>query len=298
MSAHQMLVALPRVDGVTETEDLADGIGALVESIRAAWPGKPAQSVRLLPGVLPFEELPAADELTGADAGLAVGIHERDLSPMRLNFAADPHFFLLADTESGKTSFLRVLARRICQAYSPDEARIVVVDHRRGLLGEISEEYLLGYGTDDARSRGLIAEVAEALAKRLPGEDVTPEQLRSRSWWQGPEIFVLVDDYDMVATHKQHPLMPLLPLIAQGTDIGLHVVPARRTGGAGAGLFEPFLARMREVGTPGLLMSGDRDEGPLLGGMRAQVLPPGRGWLVDRRGHKGLVQLAWLPPRE
>ena len=44
------------------------------------------------------------------------------------------------------------------------------------------------------------------------------------------------------------------------------------------------------------MMSGDRDEGPLLGGMRAQVLPPGRGWLVDRRGGKEFVQLAWQPP--
>lgn len=162
----------------------------------------------------------------------------------------------------------------------------------------MGKEHLLGYGTNDEQSGRMLLETAKALSKRLPGQDVTPEQLRKRSWWEGPEIFVLVDDYDMVATHKEHPLMALLPLAAQGSDIGLHVVLARRTGGAGRGLFEPFLGRLREVGTPGLMMSGDRDEGPLLGGMRAQVLPPGRGWLVDRRGQKGLVQLAWLPERE
>ncbi|WP_433269063.1 type VII secretion protein EccCa [Actinosynnema sp. CS-041913] len=298
MTAHQTLVALPRIDGSPRADDVTDGVRALVEAVRAAWPGEPAPSVRLLPGVFPFAELPAADAVTGPDAGLAVGIHEHDLSPLRLDFAADPHFFLLADTQSGKTSFLRVLARRICAAYAPEQARIVLVDHRRGLLGEVGEQHLLGYGTNDTHSRGLLAEVAEAMTARLPGPAVTPEQLRARNWWQGPEIFVLVDDYDMVATHKDHPLMPLLPLAAQGADIGLHVVLARRSGGAGRGLFEPFLGRLREVGTPGLMMSGDRDEGPLLGGMRAQVLPPGRGWLVDRRGHKGLVQLAWLPPRE
>ncbi|WP_449224195.1 type VII secretion protein EccCa [Amycolatopsis speibonae] len=298
MSKHQVLLALPRTDGRNTTEDLAEGTAELVNAIGAAWPGPPAPSVRLLPGLLPYEELPATDELTGAEAGLAVGIHERDLSPMRLDFGADPHFFLLADTESGKTAFLRTLGRRIEKAYRPDQARIVVVDHRRGLLGEIGDDHLLGSGTNDAHSRELLGEVAEAMTKRLPGKDVTPEQLRARSWWEGPEIFVLVDDYDMVATHKQHPLMPLLPLVAQGSDIGLHVVLTRRSGGAGAGLFEPFLSRLREVGTPGLMMSGDRDEGPLLGGMRAQVLPPGRGWLVDRRGGKGLVQLAWLAPRE
>jgi DNA segregation ATPase FtsK/SpoIIIE, S-DNA-T family len=296
MSGHQVLVALPRVDGTASTDDLADGLSVLVDAVAAAWPGAPAPRVRLLPAMVTVDELPDTDELTGPDAGFAVGIRERDLSPVRLNFSEDPHFFLLADTQSGKTAFLRQLAGRICRAYTPEQARIVLVDHRRGLLDEVGEEHLLGYGTNDAHSKGLLAEVADAMAQRLPGQDVTPEQLRTRSWWQGPRIFVLVDDYDMVATHKEHPLMALLPLVAQGADIGLHVVLARRTGGAGRGLFEPFLARLREVGTAGLMMSGDRDEGPLLGGMRAQVLPPGRGWLVDRRGSKEFVQLAWQPP--
>lgn len=298
MTGHQMLVALPRIDGVGGTEDLTGGVEAMVQAVGAAWEGEPAPSVRLLPGMLPYEELPAADTLTGAEAGLAVGIHEQDLSPMRLDFAADPHFFLLADTQSGKTTFLRTLVRRIENAYQPSEARIIAIDHRRGLLGEIGDDHLLGFGANDKHSRDLLAETAQVLTKRLPGPDITPEELRSRSWWQGPEIFVLVDDYDMVATHAEHPLLSLLPLIAHGSDIGLHVVVARRTGGAGRGLFEPFLGRLRELGSPGLMMSGDRDEGPLLGGMRAQVLPPGRGWLVDRRGRKGLVQLAWVPPRE
>lgn len=296
MSGHQVLVALPRIDGRAEPDDLTDGLAALVDAITSAWPGTRAPRVRLLPGLVSAEELPATDEVTGPAAGFAVGIHEKDLTPVRLNLAEDPHFFVLADTQCGKTAFLRQLAGRICRAYTPEQARIVLIDHRRGLLGEIPETHLLGNGTNDAHSRGLLAEVADALTKRLPGQDVTPEQLRARNWWQGPRIFVLVDDYDMVATHKEHPLMALLPLVAQGADIGLHVVLTRRTGGAGRGLFEPFLSRLREVGTAGLMMSGDRDEGPLLGGMRAQVLPPGRGWLVDRRGGKEFVQLAWQPP--
>ncbi|MFB9924362.1 type VII secretion protein EccCa [Amycolatopsis halotolerans] len=296
-SKHQMLIALPRIDGGHSVGDLPEGLAGLVTAIADAWPGAAAPPVRLLPGVLAYDELPAADALSGPDAGLAIGVHEHDLSPLRLDFANDPHFFVLADTQSGKTSFLRTVARRICAAYTPEQARIVLIDHRRGLLGEIPDEYLLGTGTNDAHSIALLNEVVTRLSRRLPGPDVTPEQLRAKNWWQGAEIFVLVDDYDMVATHQNHPLMPLLPLAAQAGDIGLRIVLARRTGGAGKGLYEPVLNRMREVGAAGVLMSGDRDEGPLLGGMRAQVLPPGRGWLVDRRGNKGLVQLAWSPPR-
>ena len=58
------------------------------------------------------------------------------------------------------------------------------------------------------------------------------------------------------------------------------------------------MTALRETGSPGLVMSGDRDEGPLLGNVRPQPLPPGRGWLVNRRNESRPVQLAWLPPAE
>jgi DNA segregation ATPase FtsK/SpoIIIE, S-DNA-T family len=91
-------------------------------------------------------------------------------------------------------------------------------------------------------------------------------------------------------------LLPLMEFLPQGRDIGLHVVVTRRSGGAGRALYEPFLARMRDVGAIGLLMSGSKDEGALLGGVKAEPLPPGRAKLITRRGGTQLVQLAWLPP--
>jgi hypothetical protein len=35
---------------------------------------------------------------------------------------------------------------------------------------------------------------------------------------------------------------------------------------------------------------------PLLGGMRPEALPPGRGWLITRSEGRQLVQLAHHPP--
>jgi S-DNA-T family DNA segregation ATPase FtsK/SpoIIIE len=205
---------------------------------------------------------------------------------------------LLGDADAGKTTFVRTFARRIVDTYTPEQARILLVDHRRSLLGEVPQQYLIGYGTDTATTTKLVEATATGMKARLPGADVTPEQLRKRNWWTGPELFVLVDDYDLVSSAMGNPLLPLMEFLAQGRDIGMHVVITRRSGGASRALFEQFLARLRDVGAIGLLMSGDKAEGPLLGGVKAEELPPGRAKLVSRRGDPQLVQLAWLPPAE
>jgi DNA segregation ATPase FtsK/SpoIIIE, S-DNA-T family len=289
-------MALPRLDAVQSADDLPAGMSGLVDAVAAAWLGERAPQVRMLPTKLPYDALPPADD--PGTLQLAVGIVESDLGPAYLDFRADPHLLVVGDTESGKTGLMRLLTRRIVDTYTPQQVRLIVVDHRRGLLGEVPPDYLLGFGVDKDSTAGLMAEAARAMNDRLPGADVTPAQLRNRSWWRGPELFVLVDDYDLVTSPTSNPLLPLMPLLAQGGDIGLHVVLTRRTGGAGRAMYEQFFNRMRDVGAPGLMLSGDKAEGPLLGGLKAEPLPPGRGRLISRRGSPMPVQLAWLPPSE
>jgi S-DNA-T family DNA segregation ATPase FtsK/SpoIIIE len=288
MTKHQMLVALPRIDAGD------NGLQELVSAVASSWPGAPAPRVRTLPALLPAAELPPAD----AGHQLTIGIAENDLGPVQLDFGAEPHFMVFGDAEAGKTNFLRLLARRIVSSYSPDEARIMLVDHRRGLLGEVPEEYLLGYGTDKPATAGLVQSVARVAADRMPPADITPEKLRRRGWWAGPELFVLVDDYDMIASAMDNPFMPLFDYLQHGRETGLHLVLTHRTNGAGRSLYQQFMSRMRDIGTPGLMMSGDRLEGALLGGLRPEALPPGRGRLVRHRGGVQLIQLAWSPPSE
>ncbi|WP_405063925.1 type VII secretion protein EccCa [Kribbella sp. NBC_01505] len=291
-SRHQFLTARPQLSN-DAIDGTSEGISRLVDQIAAAWTGAGAPPVLLLPGEVPSAEL---DGESDKDRGLAIGVAERDLSPVRLSFAEDPCFILLGDTGTGKSGFLRTVAKRVQEVYTPEEARLVVVDHRRSLLSGIEGPHLLGYGTNHQVTQNLIAEVCQALTERLPGSDVTAQQLSERSWWTGPELFVLIDDYDLVATVEGHPLMPLMPFIPQAADIGLRVIVARRTGGAGRGLFEPVIGRMRDIASPGILLSGAREEGPLLGGLRPQQLPPGRGHLIGRQGTAKLIQLA-MPPQ-
>ncbi|MEV6931463.1 type VII secretion protein EccCa [Dactylosporangium sp. NPDC051485] len=289
----QFLGALPRVDGQPVVEDLADGVEKLVAEIRQSWPAAGAPPVRLLPATLPYESLPVTDR---ERSGLPIGIAESDLRPVWVDLAADPHFLLFGDSASGKSAFLRAFGQAIIDRYELVEARMIVVDYRRSLLGAFDSPHLIGTGTSAQTAKTIMDEVIGVLKARLPGPDVTIEQLRNRSWWKGPELYVLVDDYDLVAGGSTNPITPLLDFLSQARDVGLHLILTRRTGGASRALYEPVLMRLRELGSPGVLLSGERDEGALLGNVRSAHQPPGRGYYVTRKEGGRLVQLAWQPP--
>jgi S-DNA-T family DNA segregation ATPase FtsK/SpoIIIE len=249
----------------------------------------------MLPAVVPFSAIESVRD-ENEPLSLPVGIAEADLRPVLVDFDSEPHFLLFGDSESGKSTFLRALATTITSRFTPEQARLIIVDYRRSLLGAVQSDHLIGYGTAAAQTLELIKSVGGYMAGRLPGPDVTPEQLRTRSWWTGPECFVLVDDYDLVATGPTNPIQPLLDYLAQARDVGLHLIVTRRSGGAGRAMFEPVIQRLRELSSPGLIMSGDRDEGPLLGNVRPSIQPPGRGWLVTRKEGARLIQVAHVPP--
>lgn len=141
-----------------------------------------------------------------------------------------------------------------------------------------------------------MAEFAAFLKERLPGDDVTPEQLANRSWWKGPEFWVLVDDYDLVVTSEGNPLAALQPLLAQAGDVGLHLVIARRMGGASGALYERVLRSLIDLGSTGIMLSGNPDEGQVIGRVRPVRALPGRAIVVSREAGTFRAQLAWSDP--
>ncbi|MFJ8577397.1 type VII secretion protein EccCb [Micromonospora sp. NPDC093277] len=288
------LTALARIDGRGDVADLTEAAAALADRVAAAWPGEPAPPVRLLPRQLSAAELDEVRDPTAT--GLPIGLDEADLAPVHLDFDREPHLIVFGDAECGKSNLLRLVARQIISRYSPEQARLMVADYRRSLLHAVEGEYLLHYAAARPAFVEGLDQVRQAMERRLPGPDVSYDQFRERSWWQGPELFLLVDDYDLVATGGTNPLSVLHELLPHARDIGLHLIVARRVGGAARALYEPVLQRLRELDSPGLLMSGSREEGPLLGGLRPQPMPPGRGTLVRRRDGNRVVQTAWSPP--
>jgi S-DNA-T family DNA segregation ATPase FtsK/SpoIIIE len=293
-----LLVALPRIDSRPTDADLADGVADLVRRVAEAWHADPAHAdapaVRLLPAHVSYREV-AAVAAVGAGAnppGLPIGLNERELASVVLDLDADPLFLVFGDGESGKSTFLRAVATGIVERYSPDQARVLVVDYRRTLLDVVPPAHLAGFAGSAPAATALLAELRVQLDARLPGPEVTSEQLRERSWWSGRQVFVLIDDYDLVATPTGNPLAALMDLLPHAKDIGLRVIVCRRTAGASRALFEPVMQRIRELGGSGLVLSGSRDEGVILGATRPTPLPPGRGVLVRRRGVSELVQIA------
>ncbi|MDQ4215254.1 type VII secretion protein EccCa [Microbacterium sp. ASV81] len=296
----QMLTALPRVDGVEDASTLADGVDDLLRRVAAAWRGPSGPKLRLLPDRIGHDELRA---LAARNAGgtepreILLGIDEANLAPFSIDPVAEPLLYLYGDADSGKSSMLRGVVHEITRLYGPNEAKIFVVDYRRALLGEIPQDYLGAYLTSHELAEGGMGELAAFFQSRIPGPDVTPEQLRTRSWWTGAEGFVLVDDYDLVATSQGNPIAVLAPLLAQAADLGLHVILTRRTGGASRAAYDPIIQRMTDLGATGILLSGNPEEGQLIGKVRPIPAIPGRAQIVSRDRGVVAAQLLWVPPR-
>jgi S-DNA-T family DNA segregation ATPase FtsK/SpoIIIE len=281
----QNLAALPRIDGVQWADDLTAGVANLVDTVRTSWTGPSAAPVRLLPADVTLAELPAEF----AAGQIVLGMEGVRLQPVVLDPRLDQGLVVLGDAESGKTSVIRSLAGQVTSIWTPGQAKIVLIDYRRTLLGEFGGDSVLSYAATAQQAVDTVAGLVEGFTKRLPGTDVTPEQLRTRSWWTGPEIYILVDDYDLV-TGGQNPLLPLVEFLPQARDIGLHLIITRRAGGASRALMDPVVGRLRELGQPAVVLSAPRDEGTLYG-VRPSQLPPGRGTLVSRRYGTVPVQL-------
>jgi S-DNA-T family DNA segregation ATPase FtsK/SpoIIIE len=291
------LSALPRIDGRPDAATLGDGVEQMVARISNAWPGPDGPKLRLLPELLTVDDLLVhAEPATLSSRRLLLGVNEKELAPVGLDPESEPHWLVFGDGGSGKSAALRSYVHEVMRTRAPKQAQIVLVDYRRSLLGDVPHEYLLTYLTSAAQATPALAELASYLENRIPGPDVTPEQLRRRSWWTGAEVYVVVDDYDLVATAQSSPVQALQPLLAQGRDVGLHLAVARRSGGASRALYEPVIQSLRDLATPGLVLSGSPDEGALVGSVRPGPAPAGRGRLVTRDGGVEVVQLAWREP--
>ncbi len=286
-------VPAPDPMGDDEYNDLDRDQRALVDAIKGKWGDRTVERVKVLPRRVELSDLPPIEL---GDKGTLVGLSELNLGPAEISlWGGDPHLQVYGDGETGKSNLLKLLIHNLVSTHSSDEIGIAVVDYRRSLLDVVPEDYLLAYSTGADQTAGMVGSIAGAINARVPGPDVTSEQLRTRSWWKGLEVFVIVDDYDLVATSQGDPLLGLVDLLPQGRDLGFHLVLARRTGGMSRAVFEPLIQRLIDLSAPGFMFSGDRMEGRLVGGHVSRRLPKGRAMYINRDGGTSLVQTAVMP---
>jgi S-DNA-T family DNA segregation ATPase FtsK/SpoIIIE len=322
-----MHIALPRLDGAQSMEGLGAAQQSAIAESAARWTGAIAPPVRVLPELITPAQLAAAVEAAAAverDAAaqaarataaapaaaqsavearpaseVPIGIREFDLAPATVDLGkGDSHFLVLGDSGSGKTSFLRSWMRGVTERNSAYDIRFMVFDYRRSLLEAVPDEYLAAQAANNDHAAAYVEQLTAKLSERMPPPGISSRELRRRDWWSGPELYAVVDDYDLVAgtAGQRGPLAPLADYLTHAADIGFHLVIARRVTGAGRALMsDPLVSRMQEFGTGGLILSGDPREGALIGDQRAARRPAGRGVLVGRRIEPAIVQTVLDP---
>jgi S-DNA-T family DNA segregation ATPase FtsK/SpoIIIE len=293
-----MLIALPRLDSSSATDDLPAGVANSVEAVTAFYGRRAAPAVRMLPHKVDRNAVVDAAQNAGllGTSRIAIGIDEAELAPVVLRFDAQPHLVVFGDSECGKTGLLRNIAQGIMDNATPTEAKIILIDFQRSMLGTVDGDYIGGYATATQSCSELVTALAESLKERLPPSNITPQELKERSWWSGPDVYVLIDDYDLIGGGSlNHPLSPLVEYFPLARDIGLRTVITRRIGGAARAMMDPVIGRLKDLSCNGLVMSGSKDEGALFGGYKATEMPPGRGMLVSRTVKSGVIQVSWMP---
>nr|WP_218922083.1 type VII secretion protein EccCa [Kibdelosporangium phytohabitans] len=267
-------VALPRLD--TLADPRSSGLADAAAMVRSTWTGPVPPPVRVLPGVLHTEELPAPTER----GTVALGLFENDFAPALLDLLGrDQHLLALGDSGTGKTNLLRLVAGALSRQFTDQEIVFAVFDLRRRLQNVVAEDRLGGYADNLTKATVLAHAVAKELAERVNGKT-------------GPKIVLVVDDYDVLSASGSQPLAPFVQYLASGRDLGLHVLMTRRVMGAARGLYEPFTLGVRESGCLSLLMSGDRAEGLLFPGVRPTTLPTGRAMYIQPGEAARTMQIA------
>ncbi|MGW0435123.1 type VII secretion protein EccCb [Micromonospora sp. NPDC003197] len=282
-------LVLPRLDGQDSVDGLREAQEEVLTKIVSGWTGHTAPPIRLLPHRVEVRELTSKPDTSAVPIGLA----EDNLQTVTIDLNDEnPHFLVYGDAGSGKSTLLKTWLTGLTSRKSAYDIRVVVFDYRHALLDVVPEEHLGAYAGDATTAQVYVQQVVEKLQERIPPIGITQAQLRARDWWEGAELYVVVDDYDLLAGGAGAPLNPLAAFIPQSREVGLHVVLARRVAGMSRSLGDPLAARIRDMGTGGLILSGDQREGVVLGDERATQRPPGRGVLVQRGYPNRLIQVA------
>lgn len=305
-----MMIALPRVDGVSDYNTLNEGIADLAQRLAALYPARRAPSAATLPPRIDMAEIlttpslwtpPAPDSSRQIKlSAVPFGLAEATMKAATFDFVNHPHAFAFGDPKSGRSTWLSAVIKGICTVLPTDEeAMFVTLDYRRAHYQEVPAHQSMGYASSREKADELCQQLAQVLSaqRRMPDRELSLEELHARSWWDGPDIFVIVDDYQMVDDRVSpfpSPLLHLTDFIEDGWALGVHFLIARNMEQASSARIGPVMSKM--TAATGLMLSGDRNEGPVIGNHRPERLVEGRTKVVDLgAGTAQWAQIGWMP---
>ncbi|MBB5163256.1 type VII secretion protein EccCb [Mycobacterium sp. AZCC_0083] len=304
MEKHHLMIGVPRLDGVHSATDLVPAMTAAVQHIGSLHNDE-APKIRVLPDRIYLRELdptpPGSDSDYRTRWTIPLGIREADLSVAYSAMHTSPHLLIFGAPKSGKTTIAHAVAQAICARNNPAQVRFMLADYRSGLLDAVPKSHLLdafAINRNNATLEEAIKALAANLQVRLPPADLTTSQLRSRSWWKGPEVVLLVDDWHMVvaAGGPFGPMAPLTPLLPAAADIGLHIIVTCQMSQAQRASLDKFVGAAYGAGSPTLFLSGEKMDFPT-SEFKLKRRPPGQALLRSQDG-KEVIQAAYVDPPE
>lgn len=232
------------------------------DAMSNAWAGRPQpRRIRILDPKLTLEAVHSehAVQVTASAArGVPVGLRVDDLSPFVLDLSSGPHFLVIGEPLTGKTTFLLALALSITQFF-PD-AGLSLCDMGRndeGLMTLTSLPTVAARYSDSVEGlRSHIAEMADVVSqrrkmlervRRQQGESFDPAAFLCEQ----PIVALLIDDCGSLTKAidgDEEVIEELTHLIDAARGVGVHVILAGYESdffNAGAPAFIDAIARAR-----------------------------------------------------
>lgn len=164
--------------------------------------------------------------------------------PMGISLATDTvfshdlstasHLVVSGQKGSGTTTFMRTHMEAVMQAFTPDQARMVILDGGQDLFATAREMQDRGYcsASNYAMSMQEAAPIFDRLRTIVESYTPTSEMLQTlsvaeinkRPWVTGAELFVYIDGLKRFDSGYDTKLGKITQLMAHGRDIGVHFI--------------------------------------------------------------------------
>ncbi|MGP4017991.1 caspase, EACC1-associated type [Saccharopolyspora sp. 5N708] len=287
--------ALPWVDPDADLEPQSENTRLLARKIAQLWTGPQVPRLSLPPSLVAYEEAAALGSpniVLGRLAGLDRWA-ELDLG------GRTSHLLCLGEPGSGKTNLLRVVLSELVRLYSPEEYNAIIIDPKRGLLGEFDGPPFRYAAVREDFERVLHETVAR-IEQRLDDQG-NPHRKVFRAMSDSQQVFLVLSDFELISDRSgltgrdvvhSDVFNRLTRLLEYGPEIGFHLIVTRNSINIGDALRKGSLGGLRSAGCATVVLSSGDGEREILPGVGPTPRSPGRGrYLLDGTG--GTIQLAY-----